>query len=179
MHEKKTNASTGQTHAIFKGRLDALPSMSVTVATWGWLSWLIVFTKSWVLLKRQLYPKSVQIVATTVELVRFALSGDTGQQFPGKCFIFAYFCCESIERRHTIHLWVNSPREPSRRWERRSFFHLAFSSWTHTKLLFERRIVLALQCVPIQFKHIHANTESPLTLFSTDKLCRVRCGAVQ
>lgn len=33
MHEKKTNASTGQTHAVFEGRLDAPASMLVTMAT--------------------------------------------------------------------------------------------------------------------------------------------------
>lgn len=33
MCEKKTNASTGQTHAVFEGRPDAPPSMSVTMAT--------------------------------------------------------------------------------------------------------------------------------------------------
>lgn len=116
MREKKTNASTGQTHAVFEGRLDAPPvDVGHHGNPGGDFCGSLSLPSRGSLLKRQLYPKSVQIVATTVELVRFALSGDTGQQFPGECFIFAYFCCEGIERQHAIYLWVNSPREPSRR----------------------------------------------------------------
>lgn len=91
---------------------------------------------------------------------------------------FAYFCCGRVETEHSIYLWLNSPHEPSHRWERCSHSDFAFCRGTHFKIT-----IWALHCsgftVWIKFKQAHANTESPLTLFCTDKLCHGRCVEVQ
>lgn len=74
MHEKKTNALTGQTGIAFEGRLaptSVATATRVGAPTHRFSPWpQIVFgslTKLWVLLKRQPFPESVQTLATTAE----------------------------------------------------------------------------------------------------------------
>lgn len=124
------------------------------------------------------YPKGVHVLAATAELVRFAWCGYTGQQFLDKCLIFAHFCCGRVETQHAIYLWLNSQREPSH--GREPCSHSDFTVWRRTHFTI---MIWALYCsgftVWIKFKQAHANIESPLTLFCTDKLCHGRCVAMQ
>lgn len=182
MHEKKTNALTGQTRVAFEGRfvidVGRRGNLRGDFCALFWLIVSIHVVLCYQAVGSPEYPKSVQFLAASAELVRFAWCGYTGQQLLDKCLIFAYFCCGHVETQHTIYLWLNSQHEPSHRRERCS--HSDFTFWRRTHFTI---MIWALYCsgftVWIKFKQAHANIESPLTLFRTDKLCHGRCVAVQ
>lgn len=148
MHERKTNALTGQTRVAFEGRL------AIDVGHHGNLRgdfyalfWLIVSVH--VLLFYQVVgspekttePKECADDGNDCWTGPFCMMWLHWPTVSWQMLHFAYFCCGHVETQHTIYLWLNSPHEPSHRWEQCSHTHFAFWRGTHFKI-----IIWALHC---------------------------------